>query len=163
MQEAAHAVPNAVVHAGWRHRAGHWVGLGITTFEKRRLSGALFMTDWNFANFMYCHGHCNGRCSRDVYIYAHPPLPPWRMARTAVCQHWVYCKGELCIYISAWASTLLVQQYRAMRRPQSVGRVTRVPTLFLCRKNNTKQIFIGNHGDCLHVLNSKVIAWNWGT
>ena len=45
MQETAHAVPNAVVHAGWRHRVGHWVGLGITTFEKRRLSGALFMTD----------------------------------------------------------------------------------------------------------------------
>ena len=30
-----------------------------------------------------------------------------------------------CIFISAWASTLLVQQCRAMRRPQNVGRVTR--------------------------------------
>lgn len=28
------------------------------------------------------------------------------------------------VYISAWASALLVQLYRAMRRPQSVGRVT---------------------------------------
>ena len=28
------------------------------------------------------------------------------------------------IYISAWASALLVQRYRAMRRPQAAGRVT---------------------------------------
>ena len=35
-------------------------------------------------------------------------------------------------YISAWASALLVLLDRAMRRPQSVGRVTvQIPALFL--------------------------------
>jgi hypothetical protein len=39
-----------------------------------------------------------------------------------------YAKGA--IYIQAWASALLVQLRWAMRRPPSVGRVTRVPRFF---------------------------------
>ena len=35
-----------------------------------------------------------------------------------------YIRIGKSVYISAWASTLLVQQCRAMRRPQRVGRVT---------------------------------------
>ena len=42
------------------------------------------------------------------------------------------CADELTLHsYQAWASVLLVRQYRAMRRPPSVGRVTaRTPTLF---------------------------------
>ena len=49
---------------------------------------------------------------------------------------------ELCEkvyqYISAWASALLVQLYRAMRRPQYVGRVTvRLPRFFMLQNLST--------------------------
>ena len=91
---------------------------GTVSWHIRRLLDALFLTDWNFANFMDCHEHCNGRCPRDVYI--HIPLLVWLIASSD--------KSYICIgksvSISAWASTLLVQQSRAMRRPQSVERVT---------------------------------------
>lgn len=40
----------------------------------------------------------------------------------------------VCAFISAWAITLSVLQYRAMREPLDVGRMAEVPTLFLCRK-----------------------------
>ena len=91
----------------------------------RRLLGALFLTLRNFANFVHSHGHCNGRCSRDVYC--HIPLPVW---------HFAYCEVSnigigTSVFISAWASTLLVQLCRAMRRPRSVGRVTRRSHAFL--------------------------------
>ena len=38
------------------------------------------------------------------------------------------------VSISAWALTLSVQQDKAMRRPQIVGRTTGVPTLFYARE-----------------------------
>ena len=45
---------------------------------------------------------------------------------------WTYCiftigfvvRIGISVYISAWASTLLVQLYRVMRRPRNVGRAT---------------------------------------
>jgi hypothetical protein len=56
-------------------------------------------------------------------------IPKWMCLLTRV---------HLGVRISAWASALLVQQWWAMRRPQSVGRVTvQIPALFLF---NTVQI-----------------------
>ncbi|KOO68643.1 hypothetical protein ACU52_06455 [Xylanibacter rarus] len=58
----------------------------------------------------------------------------------------------VCIFISAWAITLSVLQYRAMREPLDVGRTAEVPTLFLCRKKfNTKNYpFEGAGGDLFY-------------
>ena len=84
-----------------------------------RLLGALFLTDWNFANFMNSHEQCNGRCPRDVF--SHIPLLIWLIASSDKS----YIRIGESVHISAWASTLLVQLFRAMRRPQFVGRVTR--------------------------------------
>ena len=73
--------------------------------------------------------HSNGRCSRDVLI--HIPLLVWLIAS----RRQVYIRIGESVYISAWASTLLVQQCRAMRRPQSVGRVTgKFPRFFILPK-----------------------------
>ena len=79
----------------------------------------LFLTFWNFATFKSSHEHCNGRCPRDVFI--HIPLLVWHFAYSEVS----YIRIGISVYISAWASTLLVQLDWAMRRPQNVGRVTR--------------------------------------
>lgn len=48
----------------------------------------------------------------------------------------------VCIFISMWAITLSVLQYRAMREPLDVGRIAEVPTLFLCRKNKNQKLFV---------------------
>ena len=48
-------------------------GLGrvvVSWHNIERLLGALFLTDWNFANFMNSHEQCNGRCPRDVIYFA---------------------------------------------------------------------------------------------
>ena len=97
-------------------------GLGrvvVSWHNIERLLGALFLTDWNFANFMNSHEQCNGRCPRDVF--SHIPLLIWLIASSDKS----YIRIGESVHISAWASTLLVQLFRAMRRPQFVGRVTR--------------------------------------
>ena len=97
-------------------------GLGrvvVSWHNIERLLGALFLTDWNFANFMNSHEQCNGRCPRDVF--SHIPLLVWLIASSDKS----YIRIGESVHISAWASTLLVQLFRAMRRPQFVGRVTR--------------------------------------
>ena len=99
-----------------------------------RLLGALFLTNRNFATFRYCLGHSNGRCSRDVYL------------STSLYWYGLLCNDDKLnirigksVYISAWASTLLVQQYWAMRRPRFVGRVTgRIPRFLFCRLHREK-------------------------
>ena len=64
---------------------------------------------------------------------SHIPLLVWLIAS---CDESYIRIGE-SVYISAWASTLLVQQYRAMRRPQNVGRVTgRIPRFFILPSDN---------------------------
>ena len=60
------------------------------------------------------------------------PLLVWLIAS---CDE-SYIRIGRSVYISAWASTLLVQQHWAMRRPRFVGRVTgRIPRFLLfCRQ-----------------------------
>ena len=63
---------------------------------------------------------------------------------------------ELCEkvyqYISAWASALLVQLYRAMRRPQSVGRVTvRLPRFFYAAKPISLTLTAFSGAKCIKV------------
>ena len=53
--------------------------------------------------------------------FSHIPLLVWLIASSDE----YYIRIRESVHISAWASTLLVQQSWAMRRPQSVGRVTR--------------------------------------
>ena len=53
--------------------------------------------------------------------FSHIPLLVWLIATSDKS----YIRIGKSVYISAWASKLLVQQSWAMRRPQSVGRVTR--------------------------------------
>ena len=104
-----------------KERLLRW-GLGrveVSWHNIERLLGALFLTDWNFANFMNSHEQCNGRCPRDVF--SHIPLLIWLIASSDKS----YIRIGESVHISAWASTLLVQLFRAMRRPQFVGRVTR--------------------------------------
>lgn len=57
------------------------------------------------------------------------------MGVSCTAHHWrlsLWHDAHVAVYTyTAWASALLVQLFRAMRRPQSVGRVTgKVPTLF---------------------------------
>ena len=63
-----------------KERLLRW-GLGrvvVSWHNIERLLGALFLTDWNFANFMNSHEQCNGRCPRDVF--SHIPLLVWLIA-----------------------------------------------------------------------------------
>ena len=53
--------------------------------------------------------------------FSHIPLLVWLIASSDKS----YIRIGKSVHISAWASMLLVQQSWAMRRPQSVGRVTR--------------------------------------
>ena len=53
--------------------------------------------------------------------FSHIPLLVWLIASSDKS----YIRIGESVHISAWASMLLVQQSWAMRRPQSVGRVTR--------------------------------------
>ena len=72
---------------------------------------------------------------------SHIPLLVWLIASSDKSDIRI---GE-SVYISAWASTLLVQQHRAMRRPQSVGRVTgRIPRFFILP--SAKSILIASWG-----------------
>ena len=52
--------------------------------------------------------------------FSHIPLLVWLIASSDKS----YIRIGESVHISAWASMLLVQQSWAMRRPQSVGRVT---------------------------------------
>ena len=112
---------------------GRWLRWGLGRVEVswhniERLLGALFLTDWNFANFMNSHEQCNGRCPRDVF--SHIPLLVWLIASSDKS----YIRIGESVHISAWASTLLVQLDWAMRRPRFVGRVTgRIPRFLFCR------------------------------
>ena len=63
--------------------------------------------------------------------FSHIPLLVWLIASSDKS----YIRIGKSVYISAWASTLLVQQCRAMRRPQRVGRVTgKFPRFFILPK-----------------------------
>lgn len=78
-------------------------GLGrvvVSWHNIERLLGALFLTDWNFANFMNSHEQCNGRCPRDVF--SHIPLLVWLIASSDKS----YIRIGESVHISAWASTL---------------------------------------------------------
>ena len=98
----------------------------VSRHNIERLLGALFLTNRNFATFKCSLGHCNGRCSRDVYL------------STSLYWYGLLCNNDKLnirigrsVYISAWASTLLVQLHWAMRRPRFVGRVTgRIPRFY---------------------------------
>lgn len=52
--------------------------------------------------------------------FSHIPLLVWLIASSDE----YYIRIRESVHISAWASTLLVQQHWAMRRPRFVGRVT---------------------------------------
>ncbi len=98
-----------------------WKG-GDDIVEKRLLS-ALFLTFWNFATFNVSLRQSNGRCSWVCF---------YRTIIVSVRFLQVWFGG---IYISAWASALLVLRYRAMRRPQSAGRVTvQIPSRLICNR-----------------------------
>ena len=72
---------------------------------------------------------------------SHIPLLVWLIALGDES----YIRIGESVYISAWASTLLVQQYRAMRRPQNVGRGTgRIPRFFILPP--AKSILIASWG-----------------
>ena len=81
-------------------------GLGrvvVSWHNIERLLGALFLTDWNFANFMNSHEQCNGRCPRDVF--SHIPLLIWLIASSDKS----YIRIGESVHISAWASTLYLR------------------------------------------------------
>ena len=82
------------------------------TYRKRRLLGRFVLNILKLRNFLKTRlRQSNGRCSWVCYTKQPGCL------RVSVRTVWVY-------YISAWASALLVLLSWAMRRPQSVGRVT---------------------------------------
>ena len=93
------------------HGEGGWSG--GTYMWKGVYSTLCSLTHRNFATFWYSQEHGNGRCPVGMFYTS--------LHCTRALMH-----GEKCrrIYISAWASALLVQLYRAMRRPLCVGRAT---------------------------------------
>ena len=74
--------------------------------------------------------------------FSHIPLLVWLIAS---CDE-SYIRIGRSVYISAWASTLLVQLHWAMRRPRFVGRVTgRIPRFFyfaVSYENDNRQLGI---------------------
>ena len=75
---------------------------GLTLYSERRLLDAMFLTLGNLANFKEI---VTNLATVDVHGYVLYTL-----------------SKERAIGISAWASALLVQQFRAMREPPGVGR-----------------------------------------
>lgn len=96
------------------HAFSRWEGLPrrgcgweLVSWHKRRLLYALFLTDWNFANFMDCHEHGNGRCPRDVHI--HIPLP---LMAYCVLRYATYWYRGKCIHIGVGFDVVLALYQR---------------------------------------------------
>lgn len=85
---------------------------------KRRLSDVLSLTYRNLASSDVIKEQGNGRCPRDVYycIQCIPKILNVMFRRNVE-------QSGVAIYVSAWASALLVLSHRAMREPLYVGRV----------------------------------------
>lgn len=99
---------------------------------------ALCLTNRNFATFWYSQEHGNSGC------------PTGCVMCMSFCRHMDICTDRLALHsYQAWASVLLVQLYRAMRRPLFVGRVTaRTPTLFcICKPTMLFNSFVWELAD----------------
>jgi hypothetical protein len=102
------------------------MGMGSDIIKKRLLT--LFLDCLKLRNF---HTIVKNVAAVDAHGYVY--YPNWIRPI-----YWYVLFG---VYISAWASALLVQQWWAMRRPQAVGRVTvQTLTLFFCA-----YFFLANH------------------
>ena len=88
------------------------VGEGVHIIMERRLLDALCLTLRNFATFQ-------SLVKNEVTVDVHGCV---LFSPLCICIYMQIWGGS--IYISAWASALLVQLNWAMRRPRSVGRVT---------------------------------------
>ena len=85
------------------------------------------------------------------------PLQVWLIAS---CDE-SYIRIGRSVYISAWASTLLVQLHWAMRRPRFVGRVTgRIPRFFLfCRGKRILIAIWGFVAKCYQIMAKLILRW----
>ena len=64
------------------------------------------------------------------------------------------------VFISAWASTLLVQLHWAMRRPRFVGRVTgRIPRFYFCRGKRILIAIWGFVAKCYQIMSKLILRW----
>ena len=94
---------------------------------KRRLQASCL---WHLEILQITNRYCQGRGNKDVLGMCFIRIP-FQVATI----YYMYCVVTLtgvAIFISAWASALLVQQYRAMQEPPSVGRAPKSSHAFLC-------------------------------
>jgi len=90
--------------------------------------------------------------------FSHIPLLVWLI----VSSDESYIRIRESVHISAWASTLLVQQSWAMRRPQSVGRVTRRSHAFRLFKSLTLGDGLVRKGISMDYLKADKQRKEWG-
>lgn len=110
-------LPRSFTKAGSSPPWGMASGSGVSYIWKG-VYCALFLLSWNFANFQIIAEHCNRRCPSGVYTFVYSPQCILFNRENIVV--FVY----LIIYTLRGASSLLVLDYRVMRRPQDVERVT---------------------------------------